>query len=91
MTASLLCHHLDRSHGIVMPQTWGVEISRGVEATYGVSFPRVLKLVECLVYGCPTRSHNPGILNEHFMYMNCKAKVSILHEGQCHFQGDPTV
>ena len=50
---SSLRHHVDLSHGIVMPQTWGVDVSGGGLETYVVSFPRVLNSVTCPVDGCP--------------------------------------
>ena len=36
MTASSLCHHMERTHGIVLPQTRGVDIGRGILETYMV-------------------------------------------------------
>ena len=45
-----------------------------------VSFPWLLKLVVCPVYGCPVRVINPGRLREHFMYRHWKSKVAILQE-----------
>ena len=46
MTASSLCHHMYRSHGIVLPQTRGVDIGGGGSETYVVSFLCILKSVE---------------------------------------------
>ena len=62
MTALPLCHHMDISHGIVMPYTQGVDVGKGVPEKYVVSFPRVLKSVACLVDGFLAREHNLVIL-----------------------------
>ena len=48
--------------------------------TYGVSFPRVLNLLACLVDVLQARAHNPGGLRDHFVYRHCKAEVTILQE-----------
>ena len=45
-----------------------------------MSFPRILKLVDCPVEGCPAKSKKPGRLREHFMFRHCKSKVVILQE-----------
>ena len=80
MTASLLCHHMERSYGIVMSHTRGLDVFRWGLETYMVYFPRVLKLVACPVDRCSERAQNPGRLREHFMYRNWKAEVAILQE-----------
>ena len=51
MVASPLLHHMDRTHGIVLPQTRGVDVGIGGPKTYVVLFPWVLNLVECPVDG----------------------------------------
>ena len=45
---------------------------------YKVSFPRILKLVDCPVEGCPTKENLPGWLREKFMFCHWKLKVDIL-------------
>ena len=45
MAASYLCHHMDITHGIVMPQNRGVDIGGGVPETYRVSFLQVMNSV----------------------------------------------
>ena len=81
MATSSFCHHMEKSHGIVLPQSRGVDVGgRGME-TYMVYFPWILKLLECPVDGCPERPNSPGGLMEHFMYQHWKSKVAILQEG----------
>ena len=79
--ASSLCHHMERSHRIVLPQMWGVDIYKGIPDTYMVSFPPVLKLVACTVDGFLERANCPGRRREHFMYWHWKLKVPIIQEG----------
>ena len=69
---------MERSHGIVLPQVRGLDVGGGGLETYKVSFLRILKLMECLVEGCPARSKNPGILKKIFMYRHWKLKVAIM-------------
>ena len=78
MAASSLCHHMERSHGIALPQIRGVDVRGGGSETYKVSFPRILKLVGCPVEGCTERENTLGILMEHFMYQHSKSKVDIM-------------
>ena len=66
--ASSLCHNMERSHGIVLTHNRGVDFGGGGQETYLVSFPRILKSVECQVKGCPARANNPRKLMEHFIY-----------------------
>ena len=73
-----LQHHLDRSHGLVLPQVRGVYIGGGGSDIYKVLLPQILKSVECLVKGYPERAKTPGILREHFMYQNWKSRVAIM-------------
>ena len=81
MVASSMRHHMERLHGIVLLQVREVEM-RGVGADiYKVLFPRILKLVECLVEGCTARANVPGILSGDFMYRQWKSKVAIIQEG----------
>ena len=68
MEASSLCNHMERSHIIVLPHNRGVDVGgRGME-TYVVSFPRIMKLVECQVEGYPAIANNPWRLMDHLMY-----------------------
>ena len=71
--ALLLRHCMDIFYGIVISYTQGLDIGGVVPETYVVSFPRVLKLVEFLVNGFPTRAHSPGRLREHYMHRPWKA------------------
>ena len=80
MTASSLRHHMEISHGIVLPHVRGVDVGGGGPEIYMVSFPRILKLVECPLEGFLERAKTPGILGEHFMYGHCKSKVAIMQE-----------
>ena len=70
MTASYFRYHMDRTHGIVLPQNRGVGVGGGGLETYRVSFPRVLKLVPCLVYRFPERANKLGRLREHLMHQH---------------------
>ena len=60
MAAPSLRHHMERTHGIVLPQTRGVDVIGGGSKTHNMSFPRVLKSVACPVEGCPSRANNQG-------------------------------
>ena len=51
MVASSLLHHMEITHGVVLPHNRGADIGRGGMETYMVSFPGVLKLVACPIYG----------------------------------------
>ena len=55
MAVSSLHLHMDRIHGIFIPQTRGVDISGGGTDTYVVSFFRELNSVVCPVYECLAR------------------------------------
>ena len=55
MEESLLRHHMEIDHRIVMPQTQGLDVGRGGTEIYMVLFPRVLKSVACPVDGCLER------------------------------------
>ena len=55
---------MERSHRIVLPQNRGVDVDGGGLETYRVSFPRLLKLVACLIDGSPERMKKPGRLRE---------------------------
>ena len=78
MASSYLHHHMERSHGIVLPQIRGVDVGGGWQETYTVSFPRILKSVEFPVEGCLAREKTPGRLREHLMYRHWKLKVAIM-------------
>ena len=43
MAASTLWHHMERYHGIVLPQIKGLDVRGGRSETYKVSFPLILK------------------------------------------------
>ena len=59
---------MERLHGRVFLQVQGVDVEVGGLEVYKVSFPRILKFVECLVKGCPARGKNPRRLRENFMF-----------------------
>ena len=44
-----LRNHMEIFHGIVIPQTWGLDVGREVPETCLVSFPCMLKSVLCPV------------------------------------------
>ena len=51
MVLASLHHHMERTHGIVLPHTRGVDVGGGGPETYVVYFTRVLKLVAFLLDG----------------------------------------
>ena len=61
---------MERTHGIVLTQTRGVDARRGGMETYRVYFPRVLKSVAYLAEGFSARVNNPGRVREQFIYWN---------------------
>ena len=73
---------MEIAHGRVLTYVRGVYI-RGVGLEiYKVSFPRILKSVDCLVKGCKAKAKTPGRLREKFIFCHWKLKVAILKEGQ---------
>ena len=60
MAVLSLHHHMERAHGLVLPQTQGVDVFGGELETYVVSFPWALKLVVFPVDSFPERENNPG-------------------------------
>ena len=56
-------------------------VGRG-STTYVVSFPRILKLVDCPLPGCPEKAGSAGRMWEHFMYRHFRLKVVVLQEGR---------
>ena len=80
MAASYLRQHMERSHGIVLPQVREVDIRGGGPEIYKVSLPRILKSVECPLERCPARAKKTGRLREHFMYQHWKSRVAIMQE-----------
>ena len=62
MSASSLQNHIYIAHVILFPQVKGVEVGGGGLEVYKVSYPRVLKLVECPVEGFPTKAKTSGRL-----------------------------
>ena len=72
---------MKRLNGRVLLQGREVDV-RGVGLeVYKVSLPRIIKLVECPVEGCPARAKPPGRLMEHIVFWHWKSKVSIFQEG----------
>ena len=78
---SYLCHHMDTTHVIVLLYNMEVDVEGGGTETYMVFFPQVLKLVACLVDGCPSRSNHLGRLIEHFIYRHWKLEMAMIQEG----------
>ena len=72
---------MEITHGIVLPQVRGVDAGEGGLEVYKVSIPRIPKLVDCPVEGCPAKAKTPERLREHFMYSHWKSKVAIFQEG----------
>ena len=72
MAASYRIHHMERSHGILLPLVRGVEVGEGGTDIYKMPFLRILKSVECLVEGCSQRSNTPGRMRGHLMYPHWK-------------------
>ena len=68
MASSSLRHHMERSHGIVLPQIRGVDVGEGGMETYKVSFLRILKSMEYPVESFLERGKTPVRMREHFMY-----------------------
>ena len=75
-----LRYHMDISHGRVLPQVRGVDVGGGVPEVYKVSFPQILKSVDCQVEGCPGRAKIPGRLRENVIFWHWKSRVAILQE-----------
>ena len=84
MAESSIFHHIEISHGIVLPQIRDVDIGGGGLQTYVVSFPQILNMVEFPVEGCPARENNLARLHENSMYRHWKLKVVIIQEGPNH-------
>ena len=49
MSATSPWNHMERAHGIVLPQLRGVIIGGGVMEVYTVSLPWILKSIDCLL------------------------------------------
>ena len=60
MAASSLQNHTERAHGKVLLQVRGMYVGRGGLEVYKVSFPCILKLVDCLVEGCLAKEKKTG-------------------------------
>ena len=73
---------MERSHGVILPQTRGVNVGGGGFTTYVVSLPRILKSMECSVPGCPVISYSADRMQENFMYRYACPKVAVLQEGR---------
>ena len=70
MSASSMQHHMERAHGRLLPQVRGVDVRGGGLEVYKVSFPRILKSVQCPMEGCPAKAKTLGRLREHFIFSN---------------------
>ena len=68
MATSYLQHHMERSHGTLLPQIRVIYVGVGGPETYKVSLPQILKLAEFPVECFLERANTPGRLREHFMY-----------------------
>ena len=68
VVASYLKTHMERIHGICVPQTRGVYEVGGGTNTYMVFLPRVFQEVKSPVPGCLAVAHSAGRLRKHFMY-----------------------
>ena len=51
MAASSLRHHIERSHGKLLPKVRGVDVGGGGLEVYKLLLPRIIKSVECTVEG----------------------------------------
>ena len=80
MAASSLQHHMYRSHGRSLPQVRGVDVGGVGLEVYKVSFPWILKLVDCPVEVFPSKEKTTGRLREHFIFCHWKLKLAILQE-----------
>ena len=78
MADSSIWHHMEQSHGVIPPQTRGVDVGRGGSTTYVVSLPRILKLVKYQVLGFPEKVNITGRMREQFMYRNFRSKIVVL-------------
>ena len=58
-----------------------MDVEGGGSDIYKVSFPRIIKSVECPVEGCPARAKTPGRLRKHLMYRHWNSEVAIMQEG----------
>ena len=58
----------------------GVDVEGGGLEVYKVSFPWILKSVDCPVEGCPAKAKTPGRLRGDFIFRHWKLKVAILQE-----------
>ena len=68
---------MERSHGVIPPQTWGVNAGGGESTTYVVSFPGILNLVECPFPG-QAISNSSGRMRENFMYRHFFSRVDVM-------------
>ena len=59
MSELLLCHYMERIHGIFIPETWRVDFGRLGPDTYVVFFSWVFNSVACPVDGVTERVLNP--------------------------------
>ena len=78
MVASPLRHHMGIEHGRVLPQVRGVDVGGGGLEVYKVSFPQILKSLDCPLEVCLAKEKILLRLKEPFMFFHCKSKVAIL-------------
>ena len=69
MATSSLQHHMERTYDKLFPQLRSVDVRGGGLEVYKVSFPWILKSVDCLVEGCPDKAKSPGRLRENLCFV----------------------
>ena len=57
-----------------------LNIEGGEPTTYVFSFPRVMKMLKCLVPGCPAVEHSADRLCDHFIYQHFRSRVAVVQE-----------
>ena len=80
VVVSSLRHHMEQSHGVILPHMQVVDMGRVGPTTYMFSFPRILKLVVFPVPGCPEIAHSIFRMQEHIMYIHFRSKVAVLQK-----------
>ena len=78
MVSLYLKRHMERLHGICVPQTRGVDEGEVGPTTYVVSFSRVLKLAKSPVPGCLVVAHSAGRLWGNCMYQHSQSQVAVV-------------
>ena len=59
-----------------------LNIEGGEPTTYVFSFPRVMKILKCLIPGCLAVANSAGRLCDHFMYQHFRSRVEVVQEGK---------